>query len=65
MKMMRKELALLGSEGIYEGRWGPYTQRAPKRISKLTWKRCEIPRAKQRNMHITPVLPPDVSRASR
>lgn len=34
-----------------------YRQRAPKRIMMLTWKRCEIPRAKHRNIHITPVLP--------
>lgn len=34
-----------------------YRHRAPKRIMMLTWKRCEIPRAKHRNIHITPVLP--------
>lgn len=57
MKTIRSELAL--------GRvsWGPrlrnegtYTQRAPNRIIMETWKRFEIPTAKQRNMQITPVL---------
>lgn len=40
----------------YEKGADTYRQRAPKRIMMETWKRWEIPRAKQRNMHITPVL---------
>jgi hypothetical protein len=58
MKMMRKELALRRLSGeAWERQWITYRQRAPKRITMLTWKRCEMPRAKQRNIHITPVLP--------
>jgi len=34
-----------------------YTQIAPKRIMIETWKRFDMPTAKQRNMQITPVLP--------
>jgi hypothetical protein len=58
MKIMRKELALQRLSGeAWERQWITYRQRAPKRIIMLTWKRCEMPRAKQRNIHITPVLP--------
>jgi len=40
MKMMMNELA---------------RHRAPKRIKMLKWNRCDMPKAKQRKMHITPV----------
>jgi hypothetical protein len=58
MKMMRNELALRKLSSLSpDQELTTYRQRAPKRIMMLTWNRCEMPRAKQRKIHITPVLP--------
>ena len=58
MKTMINELALVWDQ-LCIGDWTEktYRHRAPKRIIMLTWKRFEMPTAKQRNMQITPVLP--------
>ena len=57
MKMMMNELALqvISFKGCDQA-GTTYRHRAPKRIRRLTWNRCDMPKAKQRKMHITPVL---------
>jgi hypothetical protein len=59
MKTMMIELALgsFVSFGSHQRELPTYRQRAPKRIKILKWNRCDMPRAKQRKIHITPVLP--------
>lgn len=64
MKMMMNELALqvISFKGCDQA-GTTYRHRAPKRIKMLKWNRCDMPKAKQRKMHITPVLPPNVALA--